>query len=162
LKPKGKSKSEVLKKLKQAKQLDQQYENGKILCSMCTNPHPIAKKAYNMFLNSNLGDMGLFSGSAQLEKEVVSLLVGLLHGEGGCGFLVSGGTEANLMALWAAKRLAKKPCPEVVLPESAHFSFTKICNMLSLKPVYAKLDEVYRVDVLDVEKNVTENTEPQN
>lgn len=155
---KGISKTEVLKKLKQAKQLDQEYGTGRILCSMCTSPHPIAQKAYNMFLDSNLGDAGLFVGSAQLEKEVIAQLAKLLNGEGSVGFLVSGGTEANLMALWAAKNMAKKSHPEVVLPESTHFSFTKICNMLNLKPVYTKLDRNFRADASDVEKNVTENT----
>ncbi len=57
-----------------------------------------------------------------------------------CGFIVSGGTEANLMALLAARNMVQVAQPEVVLPESAHFSFTKICNLLNFKPVYAGLD----------------------
>ncbi len=80
---------------------------GKILCSMCTKPHPIAKKAYRMFFESNLGDSGLFPGSAQIEKEVINELATLLHGKSAVGFIVSGGTEANLMALLAARNMAK-------------------------------------------------------
>ena len=125
---------------------------------MCTKPHPLAEKAYSMFFSSNLGDPGLFPGSAQLEKDVISQLATLLHGENAVGFLVSGGTEANLMALLAARNMAHASKPEVVLPQSAHFSFTKICNMLSLKPVYADLDSAFRVDPPEVEKNITENT----
>ena len=99
---------------------------------MCTRPHPIAQKAYRMFLNSNLGDPGLFPGTARLEKEVIEQLATLLHGKNCKGFLVSGGTEANLMALLAARNMAGVTEPEVVLPESAHFSFTKICSLLIL------------------------------
>jgi len=63
-----------------------------------------------------------------------------------------------LMALLAARSMAHVNVPEVVLPESAHFSFTKICNLLNLKPVYAGLDASFRVDPLQVEKCVCEKT----
>jgi tyrosine decarboxylase/aspartate 1-decarboxylase len=118
----------------------------------------MAEKAYQMFFGSNLGDPGLFSGSVQLEKEVIKQLATLLHGENGVGFLVSGGTEANLLALLAARNMAGVNQPEVVLPESAHFSFTKICNLLNLKPVYAGLDSSFRVDPSLVEKCISKNT----
>jgi tyrosine decarboxylase/aspartate 1-decarboxylase len=148
----------VLAELKKIRELDQRYDDGKILCSMCTKPHPLAKKAYKMFFDSNLGDSGLFAGSARLEKEVMQDLAALLRGKNAVGFLVSGGTEANLMALLAARNMAKVSAPEVVLSESAHFSFTKICNLLNLKPVYARLDKSFRVDPKDAEKLITRNT----
>jgi tyrosine decarboxylase/aspartate 1-decarboxylase len=125
---------------------------------MCTTPLPIAKEAYRLFLSSNLGDPGLFPGSVQLEKEVINELATLLHGENCVGFLVSGGTEANLMALLAARNIAGVGQPEVVLPESAHFSFTKICNLIGLKAVYAGLDSSFRVDSALVEKCISKNT----
>jgi tyrosine decarboxylase/aspartate 1-decarboxylase len=155
---KGLSKKKVLAELKRVHEQDQQYDDGKILCSMCTKPQPIAEKAYQLFLSSNLGDPRLFPGSAQLEKEVINQLATLLHGENCVGHLVSGGTEANLMALLAARNMAQVSQPEVVLPESAHFSFTKICSLLNLKPVYAGLDSSFRVDSSSVEKCVSQNT----
>jgi tyrosine decarboxylase/aspartate 1-decarboxylase len=158
LQPKGSSGKIVLAELKKIHNLDQCYSDGRILCSMCTTPHPIAKRAYQMFFESNLGDSGLFPGSLQLEKEVVQELATLLHCESASGFVVSGGTEANLMALLAAKNMANVNQPEVVLPKSAHFSFTKICNLLSLKPVYAGLDSSFRVDTLEVKKCISKNT----
>ncbi len=48
--------------------------------------------------------------------------------------------------------------PEVVLPESTHFSFKKICQMLQLKPVYADLDDSFRVDPSSVEKCISDST----
>ena len=156
--PDGLSRKKVLAELKRIREQDQRYDDGKILCSMCTKPHPIAEKAYRLFLSSNLGDPELFSGSVQLEKEVINQLATLLHGENCIGHLVSGGTEANLMALLAARNMAQVSQPEVVLPESAHFSFTKICNLLNLKPVYAGLDSSFRVDSSSVEKCVSKNT----
>ncbi len=125
---------------------------------MCTAPHPIAKKAYELYFEANLGDSGLFPASAELEREAIAQLAALLNSTQACGFIVSGGTEANLLALAAAKNQAKTPSPEVVLGENAHFSFTKICRLLSIKPVYAPLDNKMRVDASAVEGLVKENT----
>ena len=154
----GLSKKAVLKELKKFRAQDQRYEDGRILCSMCTSPHPIAERAYRIFFETNLGDPGLFPGSALLEKEVVAQLAALLNGENAVGFLVSGGTEANLLAMLAARNRANVPQPEVILPQSAHFSFTKTCNLLNLKPVYAGLDSAYRVNPSEVEGLINKNT----
>jgi tyrosine decarboxylase/aspartate 1-decarboxylase len=154
----GISRKKVLAELRKIREQDLNYEDGRILCSMCTAPHPIAKIANQLFLNSNIGDPGLFSGSSKLEKEAIRKLAALLNGKESVGFLVSGGTEANLLALLAARNKANISNPEVVLPESAHFSFTKICNMLGLKAVNASLDNTFRVDPASVEKCLSKNT----
>ncbi len=158
MQPKGINQNAVINSLKNFQKQEKSYIDGKILCSMCTKPHPIAKKAYQMFFESNLGDHGLFPGSKQLEKEVISELANLLHGKSSTGFLVSGGTEANLLALAAAKTKANVSHPEIVLPQSAHFSFSKICNLLNLKPVYAGLDNSFRVDPSEVKQHINRNT----
>lgn len=158
MQPEGLKWKTVLEQLKRALQEDQQYDDGRILCSMCTKPAAVAKQAHEMFLDVNLGDPGLFPGSVKLEKEAVGMMSELLNGKGAAGFLVSGGTEANLLALLAARNMAVVDSPEVVLPESAHFSFEKICRLLKIKPVYAGLDSQFRVDCNAVEKLVGEKT----
>jgi tyrosine decarboxylase/aspartate 1-decarboxylase len=125
---------------------------------MCTAPHPAARRAHQLFLDSNLGDPGLFPGSFRLEKEVVRKLAALLNGKNSVGFIVSGGTEANLLALLAARNTANVSNPEVVIPESAHFSFNKICDLLRIKPIQAALDGSYRVDPSSVERCLNKNT----
>jgi tyrosine decarboxylase / aspartate 1-decarboxylase len=158
MQPIGLSKKIVLAELKQTHSLDKRYIEGKILCSMCTKPHPLAEKAYRMFFDSNLGDKGIFPGAVQIEHEVVKELASLLHGENATGFIVSGGTEANLMALQAARNAAKVNNPEVILPKSAHFSFTKICNLLNLTPIYTGLDKSFKAVTSEVEKCISKNT----
>jgi tyrosine decarboxylase/aspartate 1-decarboxylase len=133
MRAKGLSPQQIQARLTQTKQLDATYESGKILCSMCTNPHPAAKQAHNMFLNVNLGDPGLFPGTVQLEKEAVNELSELLHCKTSVGFIVSGGTEANLLALYAAREHANISEPEGIVPQSAHFSFVKIARLLKIK-----------------------------
>jgi len=125
---------------------------------MCTAPHPAAKKAYMQFFESNLGDSGLFPASAQLEREAISQLADLLHCQSAAGFIVNGGTEANLLAIAAAKNTAKTTSPQIVLPESAHFSFTKICRLLNIKPIYAPLDAAFRVDPKAVKDLINKDT----
>ncbi len=154
----GLSKEAVLAELKRFLQQDQSYDDGRILCSMCTSPSNLAKKAHELFLNSNLGDSGLFRGSAKLEKEVIDDLAALLNCERSTGFLVSGGTEANLLAMLAARNMAQVEKPEIILPQSAHFSFNKICSMLGTKQVIADLDDDFRVDCFAVEQLVNERT----
>ena len=155
---KGRSKKAVLSELRKIHEQDLKYENGRILCSMCTTPHPAAKIAHQLFLNSNLGDPGLFPGSLRLEKEVIAKLAALLNGKNSVGFIVSGGTEANLLALLAARNMTNVSNPEVIIPESAHFSFNKICNLLRIKPVQAGLDSSYTVDPSSVEQCLSKNT----
>jgi tyrosine decarboxylase / aspartate 1-decarboxylase len=156
---KGLGKAELAAILKLAQAKDLRYKDGKILCSMCTSPLPAANLARKMFSESNIGDSGLFPGSAQLEKEAIASLSNLLHGPASAaGFIVSGGTEANLMALYAARNTTGVTAPEVVVPESAHFSFDKICDMLKIKLVKASLDEAFRVDPADVETKINPRT----
>ena len=154
----GRDWKSVLAELRKIREEDARYEDGRVLCSMCTNPHQVAKRAHQMFLGSNLGDSGIFPGSQRLEKEVIRKLAAILHCPTNAGFIVSGGTEANLLALLAARNMSKRDNPEVIVPESAHFSFTKICSMLKIKPVQASLDDSFRVDPSSVERCLTKNT----
>lgn len=155
------TKEDIFENLKKFQDMDMSYESGRILSSMCTKPDPIAMEAYKMFIETNLGDPGLFPGTALMESEVIEMLGQLLHLENPSGHLVTGGTEANIMAMTVAKYLFQEKhegTPEIILPVSAHFSFKKIISMLSLKPRYVPLDENYKMDVSKIEDLITENT----
>lgn len=153
---------DIFKILKSVRCLDMDYDSGRILGSMCTKPDEIGLRAYKMFIDSNLGDPGLFAGTTLLESEVIGMLGNLLHHPDCVGHIVTGGTEANLMAICVAKYKfqEKNPgkIPELILPRSAHFSFNKILNMLNLKPVYVNLDENYRIDTKHLEELINTNT----
>lgn len=105
---KGISEEEVFEGLKEFKKQDMSYKSGKILGSMCTSPHPIGVKAYTSFLGSNLGDPGLFKGTKAMENEVISMLGELLGKRDVCGHIITGGTEANIMAMRAARNWARR------------------------------------------------------
>jgi tyrosine decarboxylase/aspartate 1-decarboxylase len=148
----------IIQELETRLQQDLTYSSGKILCSMCTSPHNFSKKIYHKYLEKNLGDPNLFPASIDLEQEAISMLGSLLSNPKACGSIVSGGTEANIIALWAARNLAKKECGEVIVPVSAHYSFDKACNLLNLKLIKIKLNSGYQMDLKSLEKAITSKT----
>lgn len=89
---KGLPKKIVLKELESKLQKDFAYDTGRIIGSMCTIPHPFARKVYERFLEKNLGDSGLFPAAAELEKETIHVLGALLSNSTATGHIVTGGT----------------------------------------------------------------------
>lgn len=140
----GLAEDELFSFLLSVKENDRRYQH--VLSSMCTLPHPVAVRAMNLFIESNLGDPGLFEGTASLEVLLVERLGTLMHLPEACGYATSGGTESNLQALRMARRNAGVRSPNVVVPESAHFSFEKACEILSLEMRVAPSDDRYRMD----------------
>jgi len=113
---------------------------------MCTLPHPIAVRVQEMFIESNLGDPGLFAGTAEIETLLIEELGSLLHLPGVCGYATSGGTESNIQALRIAGKAKPVASPNVVVPESAHFSFEKACDLLGMEMRTVPSDGGYRMD----------------
>ena len=160
---KGISKTEVFERLKEFKKRDMTHRSGKILGSMCTCPHPVGLKAYQMFLESNLGDPGLFRAPKPWKMKSCSCLGDLLGKRDIHGHIITGGTEANIMAMRAARNTfrlknQKSQNPEIIVPKSAHFSFKKAADMLCLNLKEAELDSNYKVDICSVEELISEKT----
>jgi tyrosine decarboxylase/aspartate 1-decarboxylase len=151
-------KSKIQKMLEAKFQRDFSYSSGKILSSMCTSPHGFAKQIYRMYLEKNLGDPVLFPATAELERETIQMLGSLLSNSNASGSIVSGGTEANILALWAARNLAKKEGGEVVVPVSAHYSFDKGADLLNLKLIKVKLNNSFQMDIRAAEEAITPRT----
>ncbi|MDD3754086.1 MAG: tyrosine decarboxylase MfnA [Methanobacterium sp.] len=155
---KGIPKELIYQMLRKYKKKDLTHRSGKILGSMCTCPDPVGVKAYSMFLESNLGDPGLFPGTKKLEDEVISMLGELMGKKDVYGHIITGGTEANLMAMRAARNCYNVKDPEIIVPKSAHFSFKKAADMLCLDLKVADLDEDYKMDLASVENLISPNT----
>ncbi|MBR0059474.1 MAG: tyrosine decarboxylase MfnA [Methanobrevibacter sp.] len=153
---------EILKELDAIQSEDLKYSSGRILGSMCTEAHPFAKKVYTKFLDSNLGDPGLFKGTKATEDKTIQIIGKLLNLDKAYGNIVTGGTEANIMAIRAARNHARNykgiKDGEIILPRSAHFSFKKAADMMNLKIIEADLDENYKIDVDSIKKKITDKT----
>ena len=155
---KGISEEELFTELEKRLKIDLTFDSGKILGSMCTYPHPLAQKIIRKYIDRNLGDPGLHRGSKEIEEEAVQMLGELLHLKRAYGDIVSGGTEANILAVRAFRNVSNVEKPELILPESAHFSFLKASDLLKVKLVWADLNRDYSVNVKDVETKITDNT----
>ncbi len=153
---KGLSENDVLSILDTARSKDTSYEN--VLSAMCTRPHRVAVKAHMQFIESNLGDFGLFPGTKELEEKVIALMGGLLGDPNACGYITTGGTESNIQALRTARNLSGISKPNVIVPSSAHFSFDKVADLLGIEVRKASLDSEFKVDIGSVENLIDDNT----
>jgi len=132
------------------------FENNKWL------GFPVSKLDPNVFFNNiaNLGDAPLlrsyianpnnigchtygiseeaFKGAQDLEKEVINVLAAdIFKGEPGTydGYIATGGTEANIQALWIYRNLfmneyqAKADEIVILSSEDTHYSIPKVSNM---------------------------------
>ncbi|MDO9540137.1 MAG: tyrosine decarboxylase MfnA [Methanocalculus sp.] len=152
----GSSEEEIFSYLSSVREEDLTYD--RILSSMCTRPHPVAIRAHMQFIETNLGDPGLFPGTMGLEDELIRMLGELFHHAGAGGYATSGGTESNIQALRIAKKQKSVDHPNVIIPASAHFSFDKACDMLGLEMRSVPLDANYRMDIDSVSNAVDART----
>lgn len=131
---------------------------GRVLSSMCTEPHPAARRAAERFIASNPGDPGTYDAVSDLEAEAVAALGELAGLTDPHGYVTSGGTEANVQAVHAARNLADAGSPNLVATESAHFSFTKAAELLGMELRTVPTDEDHRADVDAVTAAVDDDT----
>ncbi len=99
---------------------------------MLKPPHPIARLAYMLSLWINPNNHALDGGrcSSSMEKEAVAALAEMFRWDTHLGHLCSGGTMANLEALWISRRL--HPGKLVVASEQAHYTHERICKVLEI------------------------------
>lgn len=148
---------EIMKKLADFQNKDYSFTSGRILGSMCSQPHPIAKKAYYQFLETNIGDPGLFPGTKEIEKHFLSFILKFLNAPStASGHIVSGGTEGNIAAMWIAKQLTEKK--EIILPKSAHFSFQKIASLMNMNLTTIQVTTDQKIDISQIRKKITKDT----
>jgi tyrosine decarboxylase / aspartate 1-decarboxylase len=97
---------------------------------MLKPPHPIARAAYAlaMFINPNNHALDGGRASSRMEVEAVRAIANMFGWQDFLGHLTSGGTSANLEALWVAGQLA--PGKQIVASEQAHYTHHRISAVL--------------------------------
>jgi tyrosine decarboxylase/aspartate 1-decarboxylase len=153
---KGASFEKIMTELNKAHEEDFHFGEGRILGSMCTQPIEGSVDVHANFIESNLGNPGLYPGTQRLEKHIVSMVSELMHGNGLHGQVQAGGTESNITAAWIARNVTGKN--EIIFCENVHFSMLKACDVLRMKPVEVGLDDRYEMDVGEVESRIGDDT----
>ncbi|MCK4479274.1 MAG: tyrosine decarboxylase MfnA [Candidatus Lokiarchaeota archaeon] len=156
---KGLEKQEILSILEKKLEKDFSYSTGSVLGSMCTEPLDLGVEIYMKYISKNLGDPGLFLGTAALEEELISEIGELFNEKNIIGTFTTGGSEANLIAMRIAKKLRPDiKSPEVVVPCSAHISFDKAADLLGIKLRKATLNDNFELDLTHFESLINRNT----
>ncbi|MHB8168916.1 MAG: tyrosine decarboxylase MfnA [Thermoleophilia bacterium] len=138
---------------------DRDYGSGKILCSMCATSDEIGKHLFAEHMDKNLGDPRLFPGTREVEKTLIGEMGKLVSCPEVVGNIVSGGTEANILAMLAATELSgKRNGGEIIVPFSVHYSFDKAAKLLGCTLRRVPLDGEFRVSVKEVKKAINSKT----
>jgi len=118
---------------------------------MLKPPHAIARAAYALAMWINPNNHALDGGraSSRLEVEAVHEIAAMFGWTEYLGHLTSGGTFANLEALWIAGKLA--PGKKIVASENAHYTHNRISAVLGLPFQSIAADARGRMNTSDLE-----------
>ncbi len=140
-----------------AERLKDNYPYGDPLYAgqMLKPPHDVARRAYEMALKINPNNHALNGGraSSAMEKEAVAALARMIGWDTHLGHLCSGGTMANLEALWIAGQL--HPGKTVLASTQAHYTHQRIAGVLGLAFETIPCDRRGRIDVPALERRLT-------
>jgi tyrosine decarboxylase/aspartate 1-decarboxylase len=85
------------------------------------------------------------TGMREMHGEVVSMIGSLWGSNEATGFMTSGGTESNIIAMYVAKSMAASGKSmsrgSVVIPSTALTYFRKACTLLDLEPISVPVKE---------------------
>jgi glutamate/tyrosine decarboxylase-like PLP-dependent enzyme len=121
---------------------------------MMKPPHPIARLAYMLSLWINPNNHALDGGraSSEMEKEAVAQIAEMFGWDLFLGHLSSGGTMANLEALWVAGKLC--PGKTVLASDQAHYTHSRISEVLGLSFSSVSSDQKGRMNIDALEEAV--------
>ncbi|TFG39302.1 MAG: aminotransferase class I/II-fold pyridoxal phosphate-dependent enzyme, partial [Chromatiales bacterium] len=141
----------VLDEVAERMQDNYPYFHPQYVGQMLKPPHPVARIAYAMSLWINPNNHALDGGraSSAMEEECIVELGAMFGWQNPLGHIASGGTMANLEALWDAGRL--HPGKRVIASKQAHYTHGRISEVLGVpfSPVPVNTDG--RMDVAEIE-----------
>ena len=117
------------------------FERPQYAAQMLKPPHPVAWLTYaaTMWVNPNNHARDGGPHTTDLELEAVNHLRGLFGWvDQGFGHLTTGGTIANLEALWVAREVAGARC--VIHSQEAHYTHARMAGLLGLEAVAVETD----------------------
>jgi len=109
------------------------YPSNNYAGQMLKPPHAIARLAYSLalYINPNNHALDGSRASSPMEKSCVQRIAAMMGWSESLGHLTSGGTMANLEALWIAGKI--HPDKKVVASEFAHYTHRRITEVLNIE-----------------------------
>jgi sphinganine-1-phosphate aldolase len=163
----GLSKAEILATLNAYRQTDVPWRAGRLFAGLYDPGDDVRetiKAAYTEFLTENALYPNYYPSLLVIENDIISALKELLRGgPEACGNCTSGGTESIVLAVKAARDMARAERgitqPEIVICRTAHAAFHKACQYLSVTPVVTEcVPETFRADPAAFAGAITPNT----
>lgn len=127
------------------------YQHPLYAGQMLKPPHAVARLAYALAQTINPNNHALDGGraSSHMEREAVAQIAAMFGWQTHLGHLTSGGTMANLEALWVAGRL--RAGKAVAASAQAHYTHGRMTDVLGLPFQAIPVDERARMDVTALE-----------
>jgi glutamate/tyrosine decarboxylase-like PLP-dependent enzyme len=146
---------EVLNQVAERLRDNYPYFHPQYAGQMLKPPHAIARLAYALAMWINPNNHALDGGraSSAMEKEAVADIARMFGWDTHLGHLTSGGTMANLEALWIAGEL--KPGAAVVASTQAHYTHRRISAVLKLPFESIPADGRGRMDAAALERRLS-------
>lgn len=121
----------------------------------------ITKRCLAHYLNKNTVDKRVYPSIVYLQKVIDRFLKTLYKHHSGKTIFTSGSTESILLALYFAREETKKKGikkPNILLAESAHYSFFKCARLLNIETRIIKLKPDCSINLKEVEQKIDQNT----
>lgn len=135
------------------------YFHPRYVAQMLKDPTIPTVLGYMTFMLSNPNNHAYEGGpvTTEMEMEVTEMMLKMCGFEEGWGHLASGGSLANMEALWAARDFYKEGT--VYFSEMSHYSWKRICTILRIdKWKELPADSSFRLDLEALEQAL--QTEP--
>jgi tyrosine decarboxylase / aspartate 1-decarboxylase len=149
--PLGEAASNILQQVATRLHDNYPYAHPLYAGQMLKPPHPIARAAYTLAMSVNPNNHALDGGraSSAMEIEAVAAIAKMFHWPQHLGHLSSGGTFANLEALWVAGQL--EPGKAIAASDQAHYTHSRISSVLGLPFITVPSDDQGRMDLTALE-----------
>ncbi|HEY8460465.1 MAG TPA: aminotransferase class I/II-fold pyridoxal phosphate-dependent enzyme [Blastocatellia bacterium] len=117
---------------------------------MLKPPHPIAALAYFLAMQINPNNHALDGGpaTAKMEVEAIAELARMFGYETHLGHLTSGGTMANMEALWIARSL--HPEKAIAFSAESHYTHSRMIEVIGARGIEIAVDDRGRMDLDDL------------
>ncbi|HKO17275.1 MAG TPA: aminotransferase class I/II-fold pyridoxal phosphate-dependent enzyme, partial [Acidobacteriaceae bacterium] len=147
----GDAAAKVLREAAERLRDNEPYQHPLYAGQMLKPPHPIARAAYALAMSLNPNNHALDGGraSSAMELEAVAALARMFGWGKHLGHLTSGGTFANLEALWIAGQL--HPGKAIAASDQAHYTHSRISGVLALPFVSIATDARGQMDLAALE-----------
>ena len=132
----------VLKELQKRLEGNYPFHHPQYAGQMLKPPHPVAWLAYSLAMTINPNNHAFDGGppTSEMEKETVNSLAEMAGYQNPfLGHLTSGGTIANLEALFVAREI--HPGKKIAATSQAHYTHRRMCRVLNVPFLEIPVDE---------------------